>query len=73
MGKTILRLPQVIERTGLARSTIYLKIEQDSFPKPVSIGERSVGWLESDVEAWIDERKKRGWTKSLSPKLTVRS
>ncbi len=73
MSKAILRLPQVIKRTGLARSTIYLQVEQDNFPKPMSIGERSIGWLESDIEAWIDERKEQGWTKSPSPKLMLRS
>ncbi len=52
----ILRLPEVKLRTGLSRSTIYLKVSQNLFPKPMSIGERSVGWLESEIDSWINER-----------------
>lgn len=49
----ILRLKNVLDITGLARSTIYAYIEKGFFPKPVSLGERSVGWLESEVDEWI--------------------
>ena len=53
MATTILRLPDVKSRIGLSRSTIYLRISEDSFPKPISLGGRSVGWLESEVNDWI--------------------
>ena len=56
MAYTILRLPLVKHRTGLSRSSIYLRISEGSFPKPVSLGGRAVGWLESDIEAWIESR-----------------
>ncbi|HEY4011369.1 MAG TPA: AlpA family transcriptional regulator [Acidobacteriaceae bacterium] len=49
----ILRLTGVKERTGLSRSSIYLKINQKTFPKPVALGARAVGWRESDINAWI--------------------
>lgn len=49
----ILRLKDVLDNTGLARSTIYAFIQKGLFPKPVSLGERSVGWLESEVQDWI--------------------
>jgi prophage regulatory protein len=49
----IIRLKEVIESTGLARSTIYKYIAEETFPKPVSLGERSVGWVESEVHDWI--------------------
>lgn len=49
----ILRLPTVKARTGLSRSTIYLKISQGTFPKPVSLGARAVGWLESQIDDWV--------------------
>ena len=52
----ILRLPAVRARTGLARSTIYLRIAQGDFPKPVALGERAVGWIEAEVDAWLRER-----------------
>ena len=51
-----LRLPEVIARTGLSRSTIYVRLEQGRFPRPVSLGGRAVGWIEAEVEEWIRER-----------------
>jgi prophage regulatory protein len=54
--RTILRLRQVIGRTGLSRSTIYERIQSRTFPAQIRLGARAVGWLESDVEAWIGER-----------------
>lgn len=53
MANAILRLPFVKARTGLSRSTIYLRIAAGSFPKPVSLGSRAVGWLESEIDAWL--------------------
>ncbi|WP_212810495.1 AlpA family transcriptional regulator [Pseudomonas sp. Ost2] len=49
----IIRLKEVMDLTGLARSTIYKFISGDSFPKPISLGDRCVGWLESEVHDWI--------------------
>jgi prophage regulatory protein len=56
MAQAILRLPQVKARTGLSRSTIYLRVSQGSFPRPISLGPRSVGWVESEIFEWIAER-----------------
>lgn len=56
MRQVILRLPAVKQYTGLSRSTIYLRIALGTFPKPVSLGGRAVGWLESEVEAWLEAR-----------------
>ena len=47
-------MPKVKERTGLSRSTIYAKIAEGTFPRPVSLGARAVGWLESEIDAWIN-------------------
>ncbi len=52
----ILRRKQVEARTGLARSTIYQYIKDGVFPKPVQLGPRAVGWVESDISAWIGQR-----------------
>lgn len=49
----IIRLKDVINATGLARSTIYKYIAEGAFPQPVSLGARCVGWLESEVQDWI--------------------
>ena len=51
MLQTIFRLPVVKSETGLSRSTIYLRISQGLWPKPVSLGARSVGWPAREVAA----------------------
>ena len=56
---TILRLPDVKTRTGLSRSTIYLRVAEDAFPRPISLGARAVGWLESEIDDWIRARVER--------------
>jgi prophage regulatory protein len=53
-----LRRKQVETRTGLSRSTIYQYIKDGAFPRPVRLGARAVGWLESDVSDWIAARVK---------------
>jgi len=58
MQQRILRLPEVISRTGLSRSSIYLKISKNEFPSQINLGERMMGFLEEDVNIWIDERVK---------------
>ena len=55
-SNSILRRKQVETRTGLSRSTIYLRIKKGSFPKPINLGARAVGWLENEIEAWLAER-----------------
>lgn len=49
----ILRLPSVLQRTGLSRSTLYDLIKKGRFPKPFKITERSSGWRSSDIEEWL--------------------
>lgn len=56
MTHTILRLPAVKARTGLSRSTIYLRVSQGSFPKPVSLGARAVGWVEAEIQEWVQRQ-----------------
>ena len=51
MTNTILRLPEIKRNTGLSRSTIYLRIAQGAFTKPVTLGGRAVGWPAHEVEA----------------------
>ena len=52
----ILRLSEVVQRTGIGRSSIYLWIEQGHFPRQIALGARAVGWLESEVNDWIQNR-----------------
>jgi prophage regulatory protein len=53
---TFLRRRQVETRTGLSRSTIYQYVKDGAFPKPIPLGARAVGWLESDIRDWIANR-----------------
>lgn len=53
----ILRRKQVEARTGLSRSTIYARIAEGSFPRPINLGgSRAVGWLESEINEWLQAR-----------------
>lgn len=56
MTSNILRLPDVKRKTGQSRSTIYDKVQRREFPAPVKIGERAVGWVEAEVDAWVKAR-----------------
>jgi len=56
MVTAILRLPAVKARTGLSRSTIYLRISEGRFPKPVSLGGRAVGWVEAEIDDWLNRQ-----------------
>lgn len=59
---TIIRRKQVEARTGLSRSSIYARLRPNpkrpadydpTFPRPVSVGAKAVGWIEHEVDAWI--------------------
>ena len=54
----LIRLKEVMERTGLGRTSIYNFMTAGSFPKSVSLGARAVAWVESEVDDWIVERIK---------------
>jgi prophage regulatory protein len=64
MTHTILRLPSVKSRTGLSRSTIYLRIAEGTFPRPVSLGGRAVGWIEAEIQDWLQRRIDASRTKA---------
>lgn len=56
MSEQILKLPDVIKATGLARSTIYKLISENRFPKQIKLTSFSSGWLQSEINQWIEER-----------------
>jgi prophage regulatory protein len=56
MTVIFLKRPEIEHRTGLKRSTIYDKMKDGTFPKPVKLGARAVAWLEPEIDAWIKER-----------------
>ena len=58
MSNTLIRLPNVIKRAGISRSTIYNLIKEGSFPSPIRLGERSIAFIESEIDDWIDSKIK---------------
>lgn len=52
----ILRIQEVRARTGLSRSTIYELVAEGLLDPPVRIGHRTSGWIESEVNAFIQRR-----------------
>jgi prophage regulatory protein len=52
----ILRLPELRKRIGLGRSSIYALVKQGSFPRPIPLSARAVGWSAAEVEAWLQSR-----------------
>lgn len=56
MPNSILKLPAVSARTGLSRSSIYSFMAEGHFPRQIFLGSRSVGWLESEINSWINSR-----------------
>jgi prophage regulatory protein len=65
---TILRRKQVEARTGLSRSSIYARLRQNpkrpgdydpTFPKPISVGAKAVGWIEAEIEEWLTAQIKK--------------
>ena len=55
-SERLLRLPEVIARTGCPRSTVYEKMQKGEFPTSVAIGARAMAWRESDITNWIVSR-----------------
>ena len=58
MGDRLLRLREVKEITGMGRSTVYRRMQEGDFPRPVKIGPAAVRWRESEVDAWVESRPK---------------
>ncbi len=52
----IMRLPEVQELTGLKRTTIYEKMKTGEFPVKIALTTRTVGWLQNEIEAWIESK-----------------
>jgi prophage regulatory protein len=55
-GNRVIRLPAVREVTGMGRTTLYRNIKNGKFPRPIILGARAVGWIEADVQAWLQSR-----------------
>lgn len=56
MSQSLIRLPEVMRRTGYGKAWIYKLIQQGKFPQSVKIGTRSIAFVESEVNEWINQR-----------------
>lgn len=55
MFNKIIRLPAVKNKTGLSRSSIYLRMSKGEFPNSIPLGGRAIGWLEGDIDQWLEK------------------
>jgi prophage regulatory protein len=55
-SNNIIRLPRAIQKTGLSRSTIYALLNRGEFPQQIKLSPRAMGFLESEIDAWIAGR-----------------
>lgn len=53
MKTTILRLREVERLTQLSKATLYRMMKSGTFPRPVRLGVRAVGWIQTEIESWI--------------------
>lgn len=65
MSMKLIRIKDVMDRTGLARSTVYKYISLGQFPQSIKLGTRAVAWVESEIETWIFESIERRDEKAL--------
>ena len=56
MNPEVIRLPEALKRTGVSRSTWLAGCKAGRYPRPTKLSERAVGWLASDIEAFLAER-----------------
>ncbi|WP_191939554.1 AlpA family transcriptional regulator [Pantoea agglomerans] len=52
----LIRMPEVLSKTGFKKSWIYQLISNNSFPKPIKMGPRAVAFVEAEVDQWVLER-----------------
>lgn len=56
MSNNLLRMPEIMRRTGYCKAWIYRLISQGKFPRPIKIGSRAIAFVESEVDDWINQR-----------------
>ena len=54
----VIRIETLCEKLQLSRSWIYQQVALDQFPRPISLGTRAVGWLEHEIDQWVEDRTK---------------
>jgi prophage regulatory protein len=69
----LLRLPEVMKRTGLGRTTIYKLVGQRKFPAPVQLSGRAVGWRAEQIDDWSRTRPTAEFAADIQPRVVLRN
>ncbi|AXB20996.1 AlpA family transcriptional regulator [Salmonella enterica subsp. enterica serovar Newport] len=56
MSNNLLRMSEIMRRTGYGKAWIYRLISQGKFPRPIKIGTRAIAFVESEIDDWINQR-----------------
>ena len=56
MKKSLIRLSEVLKRTGYSKAWVYARMSRGQFPQSVKIGARAIAFIESEIDDWIDQR-----------------
>jgi prophage regulatory protein len=67
----MLKAPEVMERTGLSRTTIWRRVRAGTFPAPVELGVNSIGWQEASIAEWLNTRQRRTYGAETAPHKAV--
>ena len=54
----VLKLKEVVKKSALSKSSLYEKIKRGTFPAPIKLGERASGWIDDEVDEWIEARRR---------------
>ena len=71
MNNRMLRPPEVMERTGLSRTTIWRKVKDGSFPQPLVLGKNSIGWPAQIITDWLESRERRSYGAEATPEAAA--
>jgi prophage regulatory protein len=63
----VLRLKDIQRRLSLSRSAIYSRLADSDFPKPIKLGPRAIGWLQADIDSWIETRRQQSREETVKP------
>lgn len=69
MSESLIRLSEVQRRTGYSKAWLYRLMSEKRFPLPVKIGSRAIAFIESEIDAWIQERINA--SRSATPSLNA--
>ena len=60
-NKKFIRISRVMEKTGLARSTVWAWVKENRIPAPIKLSPRVTVWVECELDVWIDDKRKGEW------------